>query len=292
MREMKAFDNNSGHVTLLASVTPPAREKNFPSIHSIKVLRDATGLNDFGETSRIRARVWLSKKPELLNPSTPFDLPEFDVEVDIDLENSMKSFQDSGEADIPGKDRVYLYGVGLHDRTINPDWHSAKIESIYNFDNSDEAEYEVLLRTWDLLHKIVKECEGHGKSVGIFHYSFHEKTWWRNFASQHAGKPDVPTEDQVDLFVSKYFVDLLDFTRQISFPTTGKGIKKLAPLAKFKWAVEDPGGDTSLLKYKQSVDQSSTEAERQAARNWLISYNRDDVRATYAVRDYVRSLRL
>ncbi len=108
MREMKAFDNTSGHVTLLASVTAPAREKNFPDIHSIKVLRDATGLNDFGETSRIRARVWLSKEPELLDPTTPLNLPEFDVEVDIDLENSMKSFQDSGESDVPGKDRVYL----------------------------------------------------------------------------------------------------------------------------------------------------------------------------------------
>jgi len=290
LKEMEEFDNGAGHVTLLATVTPIERAKHFPDIHSIKDLRDARGLSDFGIKAQTRARVWLSKKPELIDPSSPIDLPEFDIEVDIDLENSMEALQERDATDALGKDRVYLYGIGVHDRTMDTNWKLATFESIYNFDDTEEAEYEVLLRTWQRLHEIVAEAEQTGKSIGIFHYSPHEKSWWRKFARQHAGKPGVPTETEADLFMGNYFVDLLDFTRMISFPTMSYSIKKLAPLAKFEWKVPDPGGALSLLKYKEAIDQSAAEEARQEARKWLISYNLDDVRATFAVRNYVRGL--
>ena len=44
------------------------------------------------------------------------------------------------------------------------------------------------------------------------------------------------------------------------------------------------------LKYKDAVDPSKTEAEQQESIAWLYSYNLDDVRATFAVRDYLRNL--
>ena len=46
----------------------------------------------------------------------------------------------------------------------------------------------------------------------------------------------------------------------------------------------------SLLKYKDAVDQSRSQAERDESIAWLYSYNLDDVRATFAVRDYLRNL--
>ena len=56
------------------------------------------------------------------------------------------------------------------------------------------------------------------------------------------------------------------------------------------WAVQDPGGALSLLKYKDAVDQNRSQAERDESIAWLFSYNLDDVRATFAVRDYLRNL--
>ena len=76
----------------------------------------------------------------------------------------------------------------------------------------------------------------------------------------------------------------------LALKVTGYGMKFLAPLAQFKWDVVDPGGAGSLLKYRDAIDATKTEDERQAARDWLHSYNLDDVRATFAVREYLRGL--
>lgn len=43
------------------------------------------------------------------------------------------------------------------------------------------------------------------------------------------------------------------------------------------------------LKYRDALEAKS-ESERQAAKDWLYSYNLDDVRATFAVREYLRGL--
>ena len=110
------------------------------------------------------------------------------------------------------------------------------------------------------------------------------------FARNHEGKPGVPTLEEVENFTEEYFVDLLDYSKKVALGTTGYGIKKLAPKAGFTWQVQDPGGALSLLKYKDAVDQSKSKAERDEAIAWLYSYNLDDVRATFAVRDYLRKL--
>jgi predicted RecB family nuclease len=143
---------------------------------------------------------------------------------------------------------------------------------------------------WNFLKEQVAKAESAGKSIGIFHYSSHEKTWWRNFARNHEGKAGVPTLEEVDEFTADYFVDLLDYSKQVALGATGYGIKKLAPKAGFNWQVQDPGGALSLLKFKDAVDPNRSDAEQQESIDWLYSYNLDDVRATFAVRDYLRNL--
>ena len=59
---MEAFDDGSGHVTLLATVTPAKVQDKFPHISSIRELLNETNLDKFGLESQIRARVWNSKE--------------------------------------------------------------------------------------------------------------------------------------------------------------------------------------------------------------------------------------
>ena len=126
------------------------------------------------------------------------------------------------------------------------------------------------------------------KTIGIFHYSHHEKTWWKNFARRHEGKPGVPTLETAEEFMAKYFVDLRPYAEKISFPNMSYSIKALAPVAGFAWKVEDAGGEMSLLKYKAATSDNADDAIKNEAIDWLYKYNLDDIRATFAVRDFIR----
>jgi predicted RecB family nuclease len=288
---MNAFKNNEGHPTLLARVTPNTLERIPPSIESITDLRQAANLSDFAATAQIRARVWQTKQPELLDPAKGFDLPEFDIEIDIDLENSQAALQEIDPGQSTGRDQVYLYGFGIHDRIINKDWRSARIDSFGNYDDTEDAEYEVLINMWQLLENEVVKAESANKTIGIFHYSHHERTWWKNFAKRHVDKPGVPTEEAAEAFMAKYFVDLRPYAEKISFPTMSYSIKALAPDSGFTWKAEDAGGAMSLLKYKAATAQDVDKATKEESIEWLREYNLDDIRATFAVREYIRKLK-
>jgi predicted RecB family nuclease len=54
--------------------------------------------------------------------------------------------------------------------------------------------------------------------------------------------------------------------------------------------VSQAGGANSLFKYKEAINKNLDQSVRDEAIKWLDAYNRDDVRATFAVRDYIRSL--
>ena len=291
IKEIEAFDGGNGHVTLLAEVTPNFQKTHFPDIDSIADLRIATNLPVQAESAKIRARVWQTEAPELLKPDEGFEIPEFDIEIDIDLENSQAALFESLGEELPGKDQVYLYGYGILDRTKSQDWNKAQFTSIINFDDTVAAEIEVLSTMWSALKTEVGKAEAAGKTIGIFHYSSHEKSWFKKFARRHAAVPGTPSLQEVEDFMDKYFVDLLKYSELVALPVTGYGIKKLAPLAGFEWQVSDPGGAESLLKYRESIDEKLSPAERDANREWLRSYNIDDVKSTFAVREYLRTLK-
>ena len=292
LKYMQDYDSGNGHVTLLSEVTSKAAEENFPGIESINQLVQATGLSPFGMKSVLRAKVWQDKKARLINPSQAFDLPEFNIEIDIDLENSQGIFQEMDIEDIPGVDSVYLYGYGVHKRFENPDWKSAEVGYFESYENNKESEYKLLSSMWQFLLDQINSAKESEKSIGVFHYSQHEVTWWRNFAKRYTGYPNVPTQAEIESIIANYFVDLYQYTRKIAFPCTGYSIKTLAKEANFKWQVDDAGGSNSLIKYQIAISNNATSEEQEKARSWLRSYNRDDVLATFAVRNYIRQLNL
>jgi predicted RecB family nuclease len=292
LNEMQNFDHGTGHVTLLAGVTPDFVSDYFPQIRSIKELLEATPINDQMVVAQVRARTWTTKKPELLDPSKEFNVPVADIEIDIDLENSMEALRESGIDEPMGLDRLYLYGFGLHDRTKDVDWRTAAIETYFDYSNTEEGEFEVLSKMWNRLQAEIARAESSNHSIKIFHYSPHEFTWWKRFASRYQGRAGVPNEAELELFKANYLVDLLPLARMISFPTMSYSIKDLAPLAGFEWDVDKAGGANSLLKFRIATDPSVSDESRAEAIAWLDSYNRDDVRATFAVRNYIRNLNL
>lgn len=288
--EMKTFEG-SGHITLLAGVSIDKANKLPTNLHNIKALAEATTLTEPDQlVAQEKARVWMSGKPALLSAYQSFDLPEFDIEIDIDLENSMAAVQElDGAADI-SQDRVFLYGFIRHDRTVSQNWKDFEPDVFEDYSDSDLGEYELLLKMWNWMHEQVALAKSASQTIGLFHYSAHEVTWWKKFVKRHAGKPGVPTEVEVNAFVREYFVDLLKYTKRCAFPAMSYSIKDLAPLSGFKWCADDAGGDNAMAKHKIAIDPANPTAA--AAQEWLSDYNKDDVRATMSVRNWLRTLNL
>jgi len=92
-----------------------------------------------------------------------------------------------------------------------------------------------------------------------------------------------------ELLASDQWVDLLEEFRTQLITGLGNGLKVVAGLAGFSWRDSDPNGEDSMAWYAAAVGDGDP-AVIAAARARLLAYNEDDVRATAAVRSWMRGL--
>jgi predicted RecB family nuclease len=112
----------------------------------------------------------------------------------------------------------------------------------------------------------------------VFHYWIPEPTKAREF---------LPLPD--DASHPDRWVDLLPFVRAAVDSRYGHGLKLVAQNGpSFSWRDSDPGGLQSQDWLE--VARHGGPAERQQARTRLLAYNEDDVRATLAVRTWLRGV--
>lgn len=125
--------------------------------------------------------------------------------------------------------------------------------------------------TW--LRTQIATAQAAGQSLLVYRYSHPEPTYLKRlFGEQEVG----------DLL--ERFVDLFSIVREHYFGVRSLGIKEVAPAFGFTWRDDDPGGLQSQL-WLIDARASADPAVRSAARNRILAYNEDDVRATAALRD-------
>jgi predicted RecB family nuclease len=94
--------------------------------------------------------------------------------------------------------------------------------------------------------------------------------------------------EEVDEFLgSDEWVDLLEVVRKQLVTGRSMGLKETAPLAGFSWRFDDAGGTLAMVKYDEAVDEEAGAGARDAAQQWILDYNEDDVRATAALRAWL-----
>lgn len=197
-------------------------------------------------------------------------VPRGDVEVDIDMENT--------------EDGVYLWGALVSAGPGRPGPAPAYHPFCTWEPLTPGTEAELFTRFWAWLSGLRQDAAATGLVFRSYCYNAAaENTQMRRIAAA-AG-----LAEEVTAFTgSGQWVDLLRvFDAQL---ITGgpAGLKHVAALCGFAWDVADPGGGEAMVRYDQAagVTQAGPGGPG-AARDWLLTYNRNDVEATRSLREWL-----
>lgn len=210
------------------------------------------------------ARAQVSGRPQLRRNHQRLAVPGADLEIDLDMESSLDG-------------TVYLWGA-----LADGDYHA----EVSWAPPGPVVDAEVFVRFWDWLTAVRAGAAETGRSVACY-------CWFRGAESGalRAGARaaqellDIDHTEAVEAFLAgPEFVDLYEvFTRQLVTGTSA-GLKVVATMAGFAWRDEDPNGAASMAWHAQAVEATGGEARAR-----LLAYNEDDVRATAAVRAWMRA---
>ncbi|MHA6801836.1 TM0106 family RecB-like putative nuclease [Salinifilum ghardaiensis] len=220
------------------------------------------------------AKAWLNDFP-MVRRNRTVQVPRADVEVDVDME----SYADSG---------AYLWGCWLSgvDVGIRRGYHG--FATWDPLPSDDEARSFAEFWTW--LRRVRQLASERGLSFRAYCYNeLAENRWLLSSAQRFAGKPGVPPVEDVRRFIRSHeWVDLFAVVRDQFLCPNGKGLKVVAPCAGFSWRDAEAGGANSMRWYRAAVGLGGTPAAPEQ-RTRLLTYNEDDVRATWTVREWMTS---
>lgn len=202
----------------------------------------------------------------------PIELPAAELEIDFDIETTAGGL-------------VYLWGFLINDGG-RPRYRA--FSTFSNLDHDAEHALAVEAVTW------LRDVVSGSSTALIYHYSGFELA-----AIERLAKDPDPALDWARTLGRKTpeqvhddrtgFVDLLEVVKEHYFGADGLGLKVVARAGGgFAWRDEDPGGLNSQLWFAEAVS-AETADQREAARQRVLDYNEDDVRATAAVRTWLRS---
>jgi predicted RecB family nuclease len=182
------------------------------------------------------------------------DVPRADVEIDFDLEDA--------------EGRVYLWGALV----TAPDGAAAYVPHVSWQPLDEQSERELAQEFVSWLREQRDAAAARGQSTLAFHYTSHELSHLRRI---------LGADEVAD--VAPIFVDLYPVVSEHYFGASGLGLKQVAQHFGFAWRDEEPNGLLSQLWYLEAVGDDVVRAE--AARQRLLDYNEDDVRATLVTRN-------
>jgi predicted RecB family nuclease len=195
-------------------------------------------------------------------------VPRADIEIDVDMEN------------VAGG--CYLWGTLLNERGPTGVVGSEFVPFVSWNPDTARGEIEAFLAFWEWLTDLRNEAAKRGASLLAYCYSQGAENGQMRRVAALCGM-----EERVEgLLGSDQWVDLYPIVKKQLVTGRGMGLKKMAPMAGFSWRGPEVGGDLAMVRYLEATSDED-ETVRDRARQWILEYNEDDVRATAALRDWL-----
>jgi predicted RecB family nuclease len=188
-----------------------------------------------------------------IKPDAVVDLPETAVEIDIDMESTRDG-------------RVYLWGL-----LVTTGGTSEYVAFADPGVCDDESEIAVAKGCFDWI-------VANHPAASVYHYSHVEQHHARRILGGDLARYDGTASSPDG------WIDLLPVVRNCLESRSGLGLKVIATeAASFHWRDDNPGGLQSQLWLEQAQSGDDEAWQR------ILAYNEDDVRATLAVRRFLRA---
>jgi predicted RecB family nuclease len=215
------------------------------------------------------ARAALGDQPVYRRRGVPAAaVPRADIEVDVDMENSEVG--------------VYLWGNLLTDRTHSGAPRSEYVPFVTWEQLTPDGEAANSLSFWRWLMAVRARAREQGLTFRAYCYNAGAENQYLRRLGLSAGLAG----EIADFIASGEWVDLLRVWDAQLITGRGSGLKTVAPLVGFHWQVDAPGGADSMVRYDAAA------VGDESARQWLLDYNRGDVQATLALREWMASARV
>lgn len=198
----------------------------------------------------------------------PLRLPPAGRAIDLDIETSPD-------------DRVYLWGFLVDDPDEAGGPRYVSFARFTDLDGPGELALACEAMAW-----LDAELTAHPRTM-VYHYSDYEVIHIRRIA---AAADDPALSTAAHGWCRTNFFDLFALVRGNFFGVHGLGLKRIAhDGAGFTWRDTEAGGLNSQAWFHEAVHAEDEEHRRAAARR-VLDYNEDDVRATHALRAWLRTL--